>query len=79
MIILANDSGIDSRKKGQKQSRNRNFDSFGIGIDTALIRRHRNNIITKDLYCILHLPPIRIYICDTTNGKLYEYVLCGHV
>ena len=25
-------------EKGQKQSRNRNCDSFGIGIDTALIR-----------------------------------------
>ena len=32
-ILLANDSGIDSRF--QKQSRNWNCDSFGIGIGTA--------------------------------------------
>ena len=35
-ILLANNSRIDFTKKGQKQSRNRNCDSFGIGIDTAL-------------------------------------------
>ena len=35
-ILLANDSGIDSRKKAKNQSRNRYSDSFGIGIDTAL-------------------------------------------
>ena len=37
MILLANDSGIDSRKKCQKWQMTRNCDSFGIRIGTSLL------------------------------------------